>query len=197
MAPSICAVISVLFTTVLVWPRVSKKTGVAGRKIRAVAIMAAAISLVREPPFTSLLARNPTRSPLTSSTESSFRDTLPPIPRIRLPLTPVTEPRAMVPAGMTVRPPRFTSLTTIKSRRSPTWAWAEETLSASRSLMGVPSGMVSLAEIAVISWAETQGMRNIVSRMYAGILRRIPQPGMPCVFKIAHYRDVIVAGPGK
>lgn len=34
MAPAICAVISVLFKTVLLWPRVSKKTGVAGRKTK-------------------------------------------------------------------------------------------------------------------------------------------------------------------
>ncbi len=51
-------------------------------------------------------------------------------------------------------------------------AWAEETLSASRSFMGVPSGTISLVGIPVMSWAETQGMRNIVRRKYAGILRR-------------------------
>ena len=180
VAPSMWAVISVLFTTVLSWPRVSRKIGVAGRKITAVAIIAAAISLVREAPFTSRWARNPTWSPLASCTESSFKATRPPIPRNRLPLTPVTVPRAMVPAGITVNPPTLTSRTTTKSNGSPGRAWAEETFSASRSLTGVPSGMVTRAGTASISCAEAQGRRSIVSRMYAGILRRCAlDKGMP------------------
>ena len=116
-------------------------------------------------------AHSVTRSPLASSTESSFKATLPPIPRNRLPLTPVIEPRALVPAGMTVKPSRFTSLTTTKSRLSPTRAWAEETFSASRSVTAVPSGMISLPGIALLSWPETQDTNNMVSKMYAGILR--------------------------
>ena len=57
-----------------------------------------AMSVVREPPFTSFFARKPTRSPLASTTESSLKDTLAPIPRNRLLLTSVTEPLAIVPA---------------------------------------------------------------------------------------------------
>ena len=64
-------------------------------------------------------ACNPTRSPLASSTESSFRATSPPIPRSRLPLTPVTEPLATAPARITVNPSMFTFRTTMKPRWSP------------------------------------------------------------------------------
>ena len=38
--------------------------------------------------------------------------------------------------------------------------------------MGVPSGMINVSEVALLSWAETEGSRNIVSRMYADILRK-------------------------
>ena len=156
--------ISVLFTTVLSWPRVSRKTGVAGRKIRPVAIIAAAISLVREPSFHLHARTQPDLIAVNQFYGIEFQGYL---------ASDSQQPPALNSSDRAAghgsgRNNRETSNVHIshddKIQRSPTRAWAEETLSASRSSMGVPSGMVNLAGIALISWAEAQGMRNIVSR---------------------------------
>ena len=137
-----------------------RKIGVAGRKISRWR-SCAGHQLGTRATFDLLASTQPYLIAIEEFHRIEFSETLPPIPRIRLPLTPETEPRAIVPAGMTVKPPIFTSLTTTKFSRSPTRAWAEDTLSESRRLIVVPSGMTNVAGTALLSSAEIQGTRKL------------------------------------